>query len=238
MEREPAIHRCRNWYAKLLRLYPKLFRERFGEGMEQTFNDLCRERVKENRGLFSFAVWVFLETSAAIVRENAKIIMNYSVNQASTIFLRLVIFLIAIGALAVCIFPLPRGVAYEAAKTPDTAWQIYAFLVGGYIQAALFFFSVFQAFKLLNYIDGNKAFSESSVRALRHIKHSAIGIGLIMVAGIGWVMYLSAGTGEDSAGPVMLGFIGTVVSSVVTAVAAVLQGLVQKAIEPKREGLS
>jgi hypothetical protein len=32
------------WYAVLLRLYPRPFRERFGEGMAQTFHDLCREQ--------------------------------------------------------------------------------------------------------------------------------------------------------------------------------------------------
>src|SRR4026209_2458574 len=59
MASEPFIRRCRNWYAKLLRLYPKPYRERFGEGMEQTFNDLCRERLKTERGLFSLALWMF-----------------------------------------------------------------------------------------------------------------------------------------------------------------------------------
>jgi hypothetical protein len=157
--------------------------------------------------------------------------------RGSTIFLRVVISLIALAALAVCVFPLPRGIAYEAAKTPDTAWQIYVFLVGAYVMAVLFFFALYQGFKLLNYVDGNKAFSELSVRALRHIKRCAITIGLLMVAGIGWVMVLSAGTGEDSAGPVMLGLIGTLASSVVAAVAAVLQRQVQKAIHLKKEVL-
>src|SRR6185503_2010845 len=156
----------------------------------------------------SLALWVFAETLAAILRENATLVMRCIMNRASTIFLRLVISLIAIAALAVCIFPLPRMIAKEAAKTPDTAWQLYLFLVGAYVQAALFLFELYQAFKLLSYIDRNKAFSELSVRALRHIKHSAITIGLLMVAGIAWVMTLSAGTGDDSAGPVMIGFIG------------------------------
>jgi len=159
-------------------------------------------------------------------------------NRAPTIFLRLVISLIAIAALAVCVFPLPRMIAQEAAKTPDTAWQIYLFLIGAYIQAALFLFALYQAFKLLNYIDANKTFSELSVRALRRVKLSALAIGLLMLAGIGWVAFLSAGTGEDSAGPAMIGFIGTFASSVVAAVAAVLQTQVQKAIDTKREGLS
>jgi hypothetical protein len=238
MRSEPSIRRYRSWYATLLRLYPKSYRERFGEGMEQTFNDLCRERAQEGKGLFRLALWMFAETSAGIIKENATVIMRCSMNRGSTIFLRLVIALIAIAALAVCAFPLPRMIAKEAAKTPDTAWQIYLFLAGAYVQAALFVFALYQAFKLLNYIDGNKAFSELSVRALRRIKYAALIIGLLMVTGIACVMILSAGSGDDSAGPVMVGVMGTFASSVVAAAATVLQTQVQKAIDTKREGHS
>lgn len=35
----------RRLYASLVRLYPKGYRERYGEGMEQTFSDLCREQA-------------------------------------------------------------------------------------------------------------------------------------------------------------------------------------------------
>ena len=97
---EPRTRRYRNWYSKLLRLYPKAYRARFGEGMEQTFNDLCHERVEAGRGLFSLACWVFVETLAAIVRENATMVMKRIMNRGSTIFLRLVISLIAIAALS------------------------------------------------------------------------------------------------------------------------------------------
>ncbi|HEU5182162.1 MAG TPA: hypothetical protein VFW45_15365 [Candidatus Polarisedimenticolia bacterium] len=38
--------------------------------MEQTFNDLCRERAEERKGLFGLAVWVFIETSSGIIGEN------------------------------------------------------------------------------------------------------------------------------------------------------------------------
>lgn len=128
------------------------------------------------------------------------IVKNF-VNRGLTLFLKLVISLIAIAALAVCVFPLPRMIAREAAKTPDTAWQIYLFLVGAYLQTSLFLFALFHAFKLLSYIDRDKAFSEPSVKALRRIKHSATTIGLLMVTGIAWVMILSAGSGDDSGGP-------------------------------------
>jgi hypothetical protein len=206
--------------------------------MQQTFNDLCRERVKAKRGLFRFALWTFFETSTAIIRENAIMIVRCSMNRGSTIFLRVVISLIAIAALAVCIFPLPRMFAREAAKTPETAYLVYLFLVGAYVLAILFFVGLYQTFKLLTYIDGDKAFSELSVRALRQIKYSAITAGILMVAGIAAIMVLTAGTGEDIAGPVMVGLIMTLASSVVAAVAAVLQKQVQKAIDIKKEGLS
>jgi hypothetical protein len=66
---EYATARYRQWYAKLLRFYPKLYRERFGEGMEQTFNDLCRERYEAGEGLLGFALWSFADTFAGILRE-------------------------------------------------------------------------------------------------------------------------------------------------------------------------
>jgi hypothetical protein len=235
---EPFIGQYRNWYAKLLRLYPKPYRERFGEGMEQTFNDLCRERVKAERGLFSFALWTFFETSAAIIRENATSIMRCSMKRGSTIFLKIVISLIAIAALAVCVLGLPGLVAQEAAKTPKTAYLVYLFLVCAYILSIPFFVALYQAFKLLTYADRNEAFSELSIRALRHIKYCAITISTLMVAGIATLMALSRGKGEDITGIVAPGLLITFASSVVAAVAAMLQKQVQKAIDLKKEGLS
>jgi hypothetical protein len=198
--------------------------------MEQTFNDLCRERVKAERGLLSFALWTFFETSAAIIRENAATIARCSMNRGSTIFLRVVISLIAIVALAVCILTLPPMVAREARKTPDTAWLVYMFLVGAYIMAIPFFVALYQALKLLTYVDGNKGLSESSAGALRSIKYCAITISILMVGGIAALMALSFGKGEDIAGIVAMGLLVTFASTIVAAVTAVLQRQVQKAI--------
>ncbi len=70
MASDRAIGRYRRWYARLLRLYPRPFRERFAEPMAQTFTDLCRERTDTNRGLHAFALATFVETAAQILREN------------------------------------------------------------------------------------------------------------------------------------------------------------------------
>ena len=87
MASESLIRRCRKWYALLLRLYPKPYRELFGEGMEQTFNDLCRERVKTGGGLFILTLWLCFETTAGIIRENATSII---MKQDSITFLRFI----------------------------------------------------------------------------------------------------------------------------------------------------
>ena len=70
MSTEPAIRRYRRWYARLLGFYPARFHDRFAEGMEQSFTDLCRERGHEARPIAPLVLWMFLETSAGIIKEN------------------------------------------------------------------------------------------------------------------------------------------------------------------------
>ncbi len=84
----------RTFYAKLLRLYPRAFRERFGEGMTQTFHDLCREHRDAGRGLFGFALGIFCETLGGIVMENI-----LRMNQLGKTMLR--VALVALGLLMV-----------------------------------------------------------------------------------------------------------------------------------------
>jgi hypothetical protein len=75
MADEHAIARYRRWYRKLLRFYARPYRERFAEGMEQTFNDVCRERASAGKGLVAFVLWMFAETSAAIIQHNVTVIV-------------------------------------------------------------------------------------------------------------------------------------------------------------------
>ena len=67
-----AVHAL---YKKLLNLYPRGFRERLGESMQQTFNDLYNERKRQTeRGLLGFVLWMFVETCAGVVREHVLLI--------------------------------------------------------------------------------------------------------------------------------------------------------------------
>jgi len=58
---------------KTLRLYPKSFRERFQESMEQTFYDVSRARVSTGRGLFGLVIWLFVETAGGIMNEHIRL---------------------------------------------------------------------------------------------------------------------------------------------------------------------
>jgi hypothetical protein len=56
-------------YRWLLALYPRTFQERLGESMAQTFNDLYQERQRQG-GLFSFVLWILVETGVGIIHEH------------------------------------------------------------------------------------------------------------------------------------------------------------------------
>jgi len=68
-------------YRKLLTLYPREFRERLGESMEQTFHDLCNEKRQTKKELFSFILWTFTETAIGIFREHLLLISQGVVMQ-------------------------------------------------------------------------------------------------------------------------------------------------------------
>ena len=114
MATDVAGRRYRTCYAMLLRLYPRAFRERFGEGMAQTFHDLCRERRNANRGLFVFALWIFCETLVGIARENIT-----RMNQLGKTMLR-----VALGSLAVWMVPLVASRLVDGWNWPTRAFVI------------------------------------------------------------------------------------------------------------------
>lgn len=160
---------------------------------------------------------------------------NRGMNRGSTIFLRLVIVMIAVGALAICLFALPAIAAQDAAAHPELAWQRYPFLAYAFLLCLIFLIALYQCFKLLGYVDANIAFSELSVRALKYVKYCGMSISGLIIAGLATLMILAVGKNEDITGIVMPGIVVTFISGVGATIVTVLQSHVQKAIELKSE---
>ena len=66
----------RTLYRRLLTFYPGEFRERLGESMEQTFQDLWNEKRQTKKGMFGFVFWTFVETAIGIFRERLWLILE------------------------------------------------------------------------------------------------------------------------------------------------------------------
>ena len=145
----------------------------------------------------------------------------------STFFLKMVVLLLGIMVLFLCIFLLPFAI------TPEKAGYYRPLILGMYISAIPFFVAIFQTLKLLSYIDKNKAFSDLSIRALANIRYCAITIGALYATGMPYIIYVA--DQDDAPGAAALGFVIIFASIVVAIFAAVLQKLLQNAIDIKSE---
>lgn len=99
MASENALARYRGLYALLLRLYPKPHRERFGEEMRQTFNDLLRGRGGRDGGSLGFVLWLFAETFAGILKENMTFMKRRNKNILRIAIATAVLLLVPLAAM-------------------------------------------------------------------------------------------------------------------------------------------
>src|SRR5690606_17617223 len=99
----------------------------------------------------------------------------------STLFLKVAVILLGIPVLALCVFLVPEIADYMAVLYPEMPFLKYLVYIGLYVTAIPYYYALYQAFKLLNYIDQNNAFSDLSVKALKTIKKCAISISVFYV---------------------------------------------------------
>ncbi|WP_144556008.1 DUF2975 domain-containing protein [Bacillus sp. X1(2014)] len=151
--------------------------------------------------------------------------------RGSTLFLKMAVFLMGVPVLALCIF----GMSWLAKNpvNPDYDHILYPIVIGMYVSMIPFFAALYQAFKLLSYIDKNQAFSELSVQALKKIKFYALIISGVYVIILPFVYFLAEL--DDAPGLIIIGMVPIFASVVIAVFAAVLQRLLQEAIDIKSE---
>jgi hypothetical protein len=153
--------------------------------------------------------------------------------RSSTVFLQVVVVLIAILALGWMLWE-PH---LEGRNVHATVFQIYfndPFLAYIYAASIAFYAALYQAFKLLGYIGRNEVFSQRSVSALRTIKFCAMAL-VGFIGGALAIILLIVRSDDDSAGAVAVGLFLAFVCAVVATAAAVFEKTLQSAVELKSE---
>jgi hypothetical protein len=84
--------------------------------MRQGFADLCRDRARYGRSLFTLVIWIFADTSAGIFKEITMALITHNK--------RLIIILLAIA----CVLLLP---AVAMRFTDEVSWTSFDFVVAG-----------------------------------------------------------------------------------------------------------
>jgi hypothetical protein len=151
--------------------------------------------------------------------------------RGSIFFLRAVILLVGVGVLASMLWE-PQLEGRNANADLATIYFRDPFLAYAYVGALPFFFGLYQAFKLLGYVGQGQAFSPAAVKALRYIKYCALAvIGFI----VGGEAYILLGVSDDRAGGVAMGLFMSFALVVTAAAAAVLERVLQSAVDLKSE---
>lgn len=150
--------------------------------------------------------------------------------RGSIIFLQAVIVVIGIGALVFMLWE-PH---LEGRNVQATFFEIYfndPFLLYAYTGSISFFIALYQAIKLLGYIQRNKVFSVQSLNALRAIKYCALVLIAFVVAPLAYLSIVRPG--DDIAGGVAMGLFLIFVSAVIAAAADVFEGITQSVVDNK-----
>lgn len=152
--------------------------------------------------------------------------------RVSTLFLKVAVFMIGLPVFALCIFLVPHMANFATKLYPNIALMKYLVFIVMYGAAIPFYCALYQAFNLLRYIDENKEFSELSVKVSKNIKCCAITISGLYVLGLPLFHFIAKKVDPPIG---LMGIIIIFVSLVIAVFAAILQRLLQEAINIKSE---
>jgi hypothetical protein len=148
----------------------------------------------------------------------------------STAFLRGVVVLIALTVLALGILGWPWAREVTQLFPEAISWLGMA---GVYAAAVPFLIALYQALGLLGLIDGNKAFSESSVKALKNIKSCALAMSVLLLFAL--PLAYRAADADDAPGGVVFWMVIAGAPLAVATFVGVLEKLFRNAVDMKSE---
>ncbi|MFA7309753.1 MAG: DUF2975 domain-containing protein [Candidatus Paceibacterota bacterium] len=146
--------------------------------------------------------------------------------QGSTLFLRIIIYLIGLAVLGICV--ILAGVSISG-----NAGMYLPVLLIAAVAAIPFFYALYQGLLLLSYIDKKTAFSEMSVKAIKNIKYCAFTISVLYAAGMPYIIYVA--DKDDAPGAPFIGLVFIFATLITGVFAAVLEKLLRNALDIKSE---
>jgi hypothetical protein len=153
--------------------------------------------------------------------------------RGSIFFLRAVIVLVGIAVLAGLLWE-PQVEGANVNKDQFTIYFRDPFLAYVYLGSLPFFYGLYQAFTLLGYVDRGQAFSPGGVEALRRIKYCALAVIGFIVGGEAYIIF-GVTDSDDKAGGVAMGVFTGFPCLVAATAAAVLERVLQSAVDLKSE---
>lgn len=139
--------------------------------------------------------------------------------RVSTVFLRILLVLVALVVLAALVVE-PQ---LEGRNENSTLVQTYfqdPFLAYVYIASIPFFGMLFQAFQLLRYADSNQLFSKASLTRIKNIQYLALSLVLLIIGAEAYFFLIQRST-EDIAGGVVIGLFAMLIALCIASVSSV-----------------
>ena len=150
-----------------------------------------------------------------------------------TLILKIAVIMLGIPVAALSVLLLP-WIARDASESSiRMAYVIYGILILMYISVVPFFAALYQGFRLLGYIDSNKAFSELSLKSIQKIRSCAAAISIIYLFAMP-LFYIVAEI-DDAPGVILVGMIFVFAPLTVAVFAAILKKLLKNAIDLKND---
>ena len=146
--------------------------------------------------------------------------------QGSTLFLKVVVYLIGLAVLGLCV--IIGGVSISG----NAGMFLPVLFIAG-VAAIPFFIGLYHGILILNYIEMGTAFSELSVKAIKDIKYCAFTISVLYAVGMPYIIYVA--DKDDAPGAVVIGLVFIFAPLVVAVFTAVLEKLLQNIMNIKSE---
>lgn len=148
-------------------------------------------------------------------------------------FLRAVLVIVGLAVLTGLLWE-PHLEGRNADADLATIYLRDPFLAYVYLGSLPFFFGLYQAIRLLGYLGEGQACSPDAVAALRRIKYCAMAVIGFIVGAEAFLLF-GPNDGDDRAGGVAMGVFAGLPCLVAATTAAVLERVLQNAVELKTE---